>query len=882
MKMMMKDFGANLVVITIASLFFFGAVRETHAVVFVSPNGSDVTGDGSAENPFASLVPAISSNDKEIVMASGQFIIGSGMIIPPDTHVRGGMAYVDVDVNPDSEDFAWVPDTMPTYLLALGVSGRPAIELRDRAHLEWLTIAGGFYSLEMFPASKVSEVTFMGGQFSTILVRESEVGKPVLIENCKIMDGGGGLRIEAGGNASISETLFTNTSSRSIFAISAGEVIVKDSVIQHSDSDGIAFFGSGDYLVENCLFRNNRGHGIKVSQSAPIIRGCLFDKNEYGIEIYQDTLAEGNQTVVENCTLVRNRQSGIYVKYAQPDLLGNVIALNGVAGVFEDKVVVYLPGEEVGDPPVIDESTNILHVNRLEGNLFWENETANYIDEEGARIITYFDDDTQTTVTETFLLHYNTEEEINFALENVSPPDKNLVADPLFVDVEDGCFQVEEGSPILDLRPWPNGFDKDLEGNDRLVDFAGVNLDELDAMDLGAFERQSTMVSNFGGLYGDTISVDNGDETFRENIVSSEWSYDEFPAFMLPKVEFLPGKIRVSSLEDGSYGSIWRSAMNWNPAYDKLLVIKQSITAMDILGVPKGRIRVNGSLNNDVQDNEGNTVFPSLDMMIGTTYEGSTFYRPTPQGRDYQVVVDLRQGGYRDTLPQDVPDFRGFYNIDMADWGGYANRVPTDYTKIQAEYIDRATYDAQFTNQLAHWSFSSLPPSSEWESEGIRDIWPGIRDMNNPVFYYDSGKSALVISTSKDNCFGWWKSRPIPVKIGKNYRIDITVSSPHPLGEGAHFRLRTTTPEFEMSDELIVYSFAPRPELPGETYGAAGPVEEPKTYTMYGHMSEDFAEAYTDVVDLNLFFDVWGFYGGDRSNYTKLYLHDVAVWTESD
>ena len=790
------------------------------ADVHVSQTGSDTDGDGSTEAPFATLQRALQEPDDVILMEGGQYLFQEPLTIPAGKTIKGGYQQATF---PDGE-FRWERDSEPTFFLTLSIPGRAAFKLESGARFEWLTIAGGFYSVELAPGAEVKECEFLGGEFSAILVREGTSNQPSIIDRVRIRGGASGIRMDTQANVAVLDSLIEDTASRGIFATGSGIIGIYHTVIQRTGSDAIAIQGNSNVLVENCVLRRNTGAGVRVSQCAPTIRGSLVELNENGV-----SLLKADDAVVENCTIVRNRRAGIAIREGQPSFRRNAIVKNSGYGVFEDKPDPIIVTDDDGTTSSVPFPT---HVAQLSNNIFWQNTPGEYFDEgENA---------------------YSIEEEIQNLVVNAESPSGNRVVDPGFLDEEEANYRPGEGSPMIDAAPVPEEFENDLGGNPRLIDIPNVGNTTTNAADIGAFEYQPGLVRRFGSLYADERR-EPGLADPSENVLvreSPEWLFKEFQGFEVPEVQMLPGRLRVASTEDGSFGEIFRDSLDYNPQANELVRLRTTMFATEDVGQQFTRFRFNGP--------------EALDTATTFSYLGTREVAPTVEGANYELIADIRQGGYQSVPPSEKSEYQAAFYMDVIDFQDLTVRVPQDMTSFEIDHLDRDTFNQQFTEQVQSWDFQSSVGHG-WQTEFI----PGGL-FNNPRLRYNGIVDALELTQTGPNSFGFWKSPGIPIRSGALYRIDFTVSTPETIGETPWFRFRTSTTFFEFSQELLIQPFPA---------GQAGPDGDGEVYTLYGRMPEVLEEVYEDTeIELVLYLDMFGF-AVDRPTDGTIYLEDVKVWT---
>jgi len=310
-------------------------------------------------------------------------------------------------------------------------------------------------------------------------------------------------------------------------------------VIDAPDFSRLAFC-----IIENGQARaadpNDRGGGLYILNSSPIIRHCTIRNNNvtrYGAGIY----CENASPTIENCTITNNLAGyaatsgggGIYCRNSQPQIIGNIIShnevsasggfgpANGLGGaiylsdsdaVIEYNIITSNTVDAFGNVPTHARGGAIYLANsdaRLVGNTFSNN--AAVFAAEGGGLYVY--QSNPTAVNNIFW--NNAPQEVYFASSGTSSlmvaysdveggeeaivtndsgtvywQEGNLDSDPLFVDPANDDYALQSGSPAV------NSGTAFYEWQDIVL----VNLspDQYvgDAPDMGALESIFTQPAN--------------------------------------------------------------------------------------------------------------------------------------------------------------------------------------------------------------------------------------------------------------------------------------------------------------------------------------------------------------------------------------------------
>lgn len=813
----MSNFNFVRSIIPLAAFVVLAFAAPLDARIHVSATGDDVTGTGTASRPFQTLQRAFQSSDNEILMEGGQYVLPPGLVIPPGKNIRGGHKVITFgDGQP-----GFAPDgSSPTFLLVVGTPGQPGITVSGGATISWALVIGGFFSMELLPGATIREIDFLGAESSAVLVAQSGAGGPANVDSCRVHGGGGGFRVDGTGSLNLTRTLIRNTRGAGLRITGTGFVGAANNVFQQIQGPGVSIAGNSNVILQNNVLRRNSGIGIDVANANPIIRGCFLEFNDDGIRLLRSPSA-----TIQNNTIVRNRGNGIVLRESEADMRYNIVALNSRFGVFEDKP----------DPTTVLENGEVVitpaptHGGDFERNFLWQNVLGQYYDER------------ETALNDT--------ESLNADMINVGNVEGNLVADPKFANFDRGNFRLAEDSPAIDYASSTETFLKDLDGNEREVDLSG-GLQETELVDAGAWERQTHLIRNLGTEFGDFSSEPDTWKPggFANIMEGPEWRHKDELIHNYASVAFLPGRIRMQSLQDASYAGLVREALDVAQPADKINVIKSRIAGFNSTGNPMLRFRTNGP--------------EALDLSINIMFNNNTVVGPGNGVAEYLNIYDYRQGGYRE-VSRTAP-YPSAYWVDLIDFQNLPIRNPQDLLGIEVLEFDRQEFEGQFNREVARWTFDT-------GTEGWKTTFVAGGIFNNPRLLYNPSKRALEFQQTQHNSFASWESPGTLLPLGTRYRVDARISTPQPVAQSVGFRMRLTTERFEVVNELILLPFA----------GSIGaPTPDGRDFTIYSYIPESLINSesgQSGSAQTFVAFDLWGFDFDGRSPFTNLYIEDVRI-----
>ncbi len=730
-----------LVAAVLAVLF---SVAASHAQIHVSPTGNDTTGNGTPAAPYQTLARALQAPGSLIWLEAGEYILSEPVTIPTGKTVVGGFQSFIGSMNEDFFDAS--PEE--TLLLALSTPGEGAITVQNEAELSWVTVVGGFHSVELNPGGRVREVNLRGGEAAALFASEGVVGRAALVERCRITGGSAGIRVEGPANIEVRETLIRGVLGRGMILGGIGDKLVTNTVVRESAGGGILIADAENVTLDGVVVRRNGGDGITVTRSVPVLSNLLVERNESGLSLETD-----GDAIIRHATIVDNRADGLYLRGARPDIDSSIIAHNGRFGVAEE----IESGMQIGGA--------------LRNNVFWQNARGAYFDET---------EDVYTAATD-----------LNGSLVSAGPTTGNTVEDPRFVDRDRRNYRLDRASTLLDRVAPPDDLLLDLDRSPRTEDVPAIGNDGgANLADVGAYELQNAFIRNFGGMNSDDglVADDAFEGGFQTRKSTPEWEYGDFATFDAPQVDFLPGRIRVLGSTNFTFSPATREVTDEEQAIDEVLVYKATMAGAFERGKPRTRLRANE--------------LRVLDMSIEYAAFGDSVIGATPGGYAYHLILDFHQGGYRGLADPPYTTYRPLLSWDIVN---LLPILPThshqDLTQLRLERYPRDQFLAQFDTEVVSWTFS---PDEEFVWEQSQ---PG-GDLAHPRLRYSPSREALEIQQLQDFSFGFWVSPAINLPIGSAYKVDWTVSSAQPTATAPSFRLRANSELFEFTQEHIVLSFA--------------------------------------------------------------------------
>ncbi|MGI6494815.1 MAG: right-handed parallel beta-helix repeat-containing protein [Kiritimatiellia bacterium] len=280
--------------------------------------GSDDTGDGSSDSPFASVTYALAH------------LNGNGTIYIAGGTYQGSLTFgnerygITLKGGYDPATWTWSPATHATVIRSTSPSASP-VTIQGGSHsnvFECLTLAGGNGS------NMAGGIYFDGSVDGTV------------IEGCILATNYYGIRIVSGAACPITarNTIFARNSSHGVF----------------SDS-----WATGTHLFQNCTFADNGGSGYASngnpdwSCGVPYFRNCVFSGNGgFGI----DKHGQNGGGEVNHCYFYANRDGATrdYSNWNMAYAGGND---GGRDPLFADAAqLVYAP---LDGSPLIDSGTNL-------------------------------------------------------------------------------------------------------------------------------------------------------------------------------------------------------------------------------------------------------------------------------------------------------------------------------------------------------------------------------------------------------------------------------------------------------------------------------------------------------------------------------------------
>jgi hypothetical protein len=217
------------------------APPATTVTLYVSPSGSDASGNGSAAQPYRTLSTAVSQapTGATILLADGLYSAASGETFPIDISGR----------------------------TVRGQSANGTIVAGTSAALYGLTATSG--------TTSVSDLTVRG--FGTLPTGANVriLGGTVLLEDLIASDGARFGIETSGGTVTLRSVTVSGNEGDNIHAEGSTRLEVYDSFVRDSNADGIDIRGTTTLLMRRTHVSGNQGSGVELSDSSVADLGTL-------------------------------------------------------------------------------------------------------------------------------------------------------------------------------------------------------------------------------------------------------------------------------------------------------------------------------------------------------------------------------------------------------------------------------------------------------------------------------------------------------------------------------------------------------------------------------------------------------------------------------
>ncbi len=306
---------------------------------------------------------------------------------------------------------------------------------------------------------------------------------------------------------------------------SSGEISIE------TDTSGDKGDINGDITIKNIEFQMRVK--IVTREAEILVENCIFDSisgNSYYGKIYiYPYISKGyfrNNKVLNNSSNENMKGTlGIYTLFGQLFIYNNLFANNSNQGLggavysFSNRGSLYIYNNTFfnnsaseGGAYYIKQLNNASSVN-IYNNIFWEN-TATKSDNSGDDIYINSDGDDDGTGANIKLYNNITGENSNYVtgqsedifitkIDNFQAGD-NKSTNPKFKNTSDNDFRISSSSPAIDMGTdsLPKEAklpDKDIDGNDRIIDGNG---DNTAIIDIGAYEYVPSSGGGGGCSFG--------------------------------------------------------------------------------------------------------------------------------------------------------------------------------------------------------------------------------------------------------------------------------------------------------------------------------------------------------------------------------------------
>lgn len=393
---------------------------------YVSPNGSNVTGDGSLSKPWQTIGQAISSS-----VAS--------QADPARIHIARGAYSETLVLNDYNELYGGYED--PGWSRSI-TSYRTIIQPPSAASSTPVILAG------------------TGSRLDGLYLQNGKIGikcadSPCVIAYCNVtLMSITGIYING---ASASPEILNNTltyNKEGIYISQADAPVIRNNTIKYNTGNAITAQNC-DLDVEFNILRENSLAGLNLSSvSGDIFSNEILRNNTYGINFSQGA------PVVVNNRIAFNLTAGISCKNSSLSrILFNTLYLNG------DGIILKSSSPEIANN--ISFRNNYYGIQEsytdsdptLRNNCLWENGWGNYKDEGAA-------------------VYWTTQEFATLIDNNGAPVQGNFAEDPSLADVAHENFHLSPFSPCIDRAYSIPEITGDFEGTHRLSTTQDVGADE--------------------------------------------------------------------------------------------------------------------------------------------------------------------------------------------------------------------------------------------------------------------------------------------------------------------------------------------------------------------------------------------------------------------
>jgi hypothetical protein len=238
------------------------------------------------------------------------------------------------------------------------------------------------------------------------------------------------------------------------------------------------------------------------------------------------------------------------------------------------------------------------------------------------------------------------------------------------------------------------------------------------------------------------------------------------------------------------------------------------------------------------------------------TVDGPQAFAPPAEGREYAMLVDLAQGNYASQDAATLPSIPFLFNMDTVDFVPSLPRPSLDLESVQVDLLDRNALLAEFTEDVATWTFDS--DAEGWVAESP------IPGYGSPILRYSAERGGLEHAQLQYFSYGTWAAPLLDLAPGTDFLIRFRVSSDRPKETATSFRVRASDKSFMSTNEMVITAIA---------NGDAVPVPEGREYTLLGTVSPFAAEN-----GLRFYWDLYGFDNETRGG--SIFLEEVSIFTK--
>lgn len=641
---------------------------------YVSKTGSDTEGDGSSSSPYLSITKAVEEsfgategNPARIRIASGWYY--ELLNLTEYIHLYGGYNETDWSRNVSSNE---------TRIISMD-NRNTVLKVNTGSVLDGLSFRGGGVGVDCGNFSPtISNCLFLETSIAAVMINGDEASP--LISGCSFEDNKEG-----------------------IYASRAMYPVIMNNNIQNGTGNGVTIQNGDVVILKNNVIRENALSGINISYctSPTLEQNVILRNNHYGIRI------SGSATDILNNVIAYQGAAGIFCRYISSGLIahnslylnGNGMALDSASPEIVNNISFY--NYHYGIIEYYPNSYPALKNNCLSGN-----GQANYLD---------------GGTTPSF-----TTADFSVKIDNGGEPvTGNFAENPKYADVSHENFHLLPDSPCIGAGTPLQRVPLDFEGDER---GAGV-------CDVGCDEYLSRYYCDF----------ENGDDN---------WHCTTIPGFATPPDYSSSGGNLMLRCKDGNTYGFWESDPSDMPVFENMIYRGRWSIRTDEPNqslVPAMRYRFNES---DFQ--------MSVETLIASQLDGVA--SPVPEGRDYELYYRPLQGSsYKTEKAGNM-----IAAFDLVNFGGGDSETAALFLdELEIEWINLNMMKDDFTTRVIY----TFDEGKEGWTQG--GATPDFSDDPQDV----SGPGYLALKSVSDRCYGFFQSPLLDATQNTLYRIRFHVGA---------------------------------------------------------------------------------------------------------